>query len=70
MKFLQVSGGKKLPNILQTSAHHPSSSICVFSASFICTSLKLFDPGRRKQKPSEDVGALKKAKLEGGKGFI
>ena len=72
MKFLQVSGRKKLSNIYELFSHHPSPSMCVFSASFIDTYLKLFHPGRRKQKPSDDeeVRVLKKPKLEEGKGFM
>ena len=38
----------------------------------VATYLELFHPGGRKQKPSEDedVGVLKKAKLEEGKSFM
>ena len=38
----------------------------------VATYLELFHPGGRKQKPSEDedVGILKKPKLEEGKGFM
>ena len=38
----------------------------------VATYLELFHPGGRKQKPSEDedVGVLKKLKLEEGKGFM
>ena len=38
----------------------------------VATYIELFHPGGRKQKPSEDqdVGVLKKAKLEEGKGFM